>query len=161
MRAQVWSSDFVVSAIMFFTVLFLIIFVWNYTNAQGQERLTFNNIETLALKISDSIIRIPGLPEDWNSSNVRVIGLASSDNVLNETKVSNFVGMSYTKARGLMSVQYQFYFDLKNITGDIIEESSGNLTAGIYPVSADIVVPVKRYVLYKGKVATMTLIIWT
>ncbi|MFH1978469.1 MAG: hypothetical protein ABIJ92_04030 [Candidatus Aenigmatarchaeota archaeon] len=161
MRGQLWSTDFIVSATMFFTVLFLVIFVWNYTNTQGRERLEFNSIETLALTVSDAIIRTPGLPEDWNASNVRVLGIASDDNVLNSTKVLRFVNLPYSNSRALISQKYQFYFELRNTTGEIIENSGTNLTTGVYPFDPSIVVPIDRFVVYEDKIATMKLIVWS
>jgi len=155
-----WSIDFVISAVIFLLVIVLVIFAWNYTNSQVAEQIEFNEIESTALTVSDSLIRTSGIPADWNQTNVNVIGLAIEDNILNDTKASRFVNLSYADARVLLVGKYNFYFELDHINGTIIVYNGTNMTAGIYPANSAIIVPVERYVLYQNKPARMKFIVW-
>lgn len=169
MKAQIWSFDFAISVIFFVTVMVILIFAWNYTNIQSLRQLEFNEIETTTITVSDSLIRIPGLPEDWNATNVKVIGLAKNcengcENILNESKVIRFINLTssdYPKSRRLLTGKYQFYFEMKYLNDTTIQDNGITLANGSYPPSnASIVVPVERYVLYKEKIAKLNLILW-
>jgi len=160
MKAQIWSADFVVSAVIFFTVLFLVMFVWNYANIQGAETLQLKDIESKALTVSDALIRAPGLPFDWNETTVRVIGLAAEENVINKTKALRFVNLTYIQSRALLTGRYEFYFELTHVNGTVINESGINLTQGILPLNPSVVVPVERYVLYDDEIKRMKLLVW-
>jgi hypothetical protein len=143
-KAQVWSMDFVASLVMFLLVLIPLLFVWNYMNIQNAEQRTFDEIETLALKVSDSLIRTKGIPENWNSSNVNVIGL---------TKVSEFIYMGnneYTLTKNILVGTYDFFFSVTDLNGT----SYGTIGSK----SADkTIVPVERYCLYNERVVKMEL----
>lgn len=161
MKGQIWSADFVASAVIFFTVLFLVIFVWNYSNVQSAESLELKQIQTTAIETSDSMIRTGGLPDNWDSSNVRVIGLADDENILNKAKVISFINVPYSQARALLTGKYNFYFELTYVNGTIIKDSGNNLTAGLQPLNERFVVPIDRYVVYEDKPARMRLIVWS
>ncbi|MBU0530420.1 MAG: hypothetical protein KKC05_02000 [Nanoarchaeota archaeon] len=160
MRGQIWSVDFVVSAIIFFTVLFLVILVWNYTSVQGSEVLALKNMQSAAMKTSDALIRTGGLPDDWNGTNVYVIGLADGDNILNQTKVLRFINTPYSKAKSLLTGEYDFYFEMLHLNGTVINESGTNLTTGAVIIDPVVVVPVERYVLYRDEITRLRLIVW-
>jgi len=145
--------DFVASLVIFFLVLIPLLFVWNYVNLQNMEQRTFDEIETLALKISDSLIRTKGIPENWNSSNVNVIGLAEEENVLNATKVSEFLYMGnseYDLTKSILIGKYDFFFSVTDLNGT----SYG--TIGSKPADRTIV-PVERYCLYNERVVKIEL----
>ena len=169
MKAQIWSFDFAVSVIFFITIITVLIFAWNYTNTQSIRQLQFNEIEITALTASDSLIRIPGLPKNWNETNVDVIGLAKScdngcENMLNDSKTVQFVNLTnydYQMVRSLLTDKYHFYFEMRYLNNTVIEDAGISLAAGNSPPSnASIVVPVERYVLYKEKMAKLSLIVW-
>ena len=93
MKAQAWSFDFMASVVVFFMIISVLFFVWEYTTFQNEDQMLFNDMENNALTITDTIIRTRGFPEYWNESNVQIMGLASEENVLNETKILMFVQM--------------------------------------------------------------------
>ncbi|NIO19414.1 MAG: hypothetical protein GTN76_01360 [Candidatus Aenigmarchaeota archaeon] len=152
-KGQVWSLDFVTSLIIFFLVLVPLFFVWNYVNIQNMEQRTFDDIEVLALTTSDSLIRTKGVPENWNSSNVNVIGLADEENILNPTKVSEFLSMgniNYNLTRNILTGKYDFFFGITDLNGTVYG------TIGNKPPDKTIV-PVERYCLYNDRVVKIEL----
>lgn len=152
-KGQVWSLDFVTSLVLFFLVLIPVFFIWNYINIQNMEQKTFDEIETLALIVSDSLIRTKGIPENWNSSNVNVIGLADEENVLNSTKVSNFLSMgnsAYSLTKNTLIGKYDFFFSITDLNGTQYG------TIGSKPADKT-VVPVERYCLYDDRVVKIEL----
>jgi uncharacterized protein (UPF0333 family) len=152
-KGQVWSLDFVTSLVIFFLVLVPLFFVWNYVNVQNMEQRTLNDIQMLALSVSDSLIRTRGIPENWNSSNVNVIGLADEENVLNSTKVSHLMDMGnneYELTKNILTGKYDFFFGITDLNGTQYG------TIGSKPADRT-VVPVERYCLYNERVVKIEL----
>jgi len=152
-KAQAWSLDFITSMAIFLLVLVTLYFVWNYVNVQNMEQKTLDEIETTALAVSDSLIRTGGLPEDWNTTNVNIIGLAQEENVLDPEKVSYFLSMgssNYNLTKNILTGKYDFFFSMTDLNGT----SYG--TIGSVPADRT-VVPVERYCSYKGRIVKVEL----
>lgn len=162
MKAQAWTMDFAASVVIFMVVLVLAMFALNYAIYQNQQQASFNQMENAAMSASDSLIRQPGIPSSWNRTSVTTIGLASQENVLNETKLAEFMAMDYGSIKGLLGIANdQFYFEVRYPNGSLASLPSGGLLSkGSYPSEAGMVIPVDRYVIYLEKPATMTLIVW-
>jgi len=162
MKAQIWSTDFVMSAVIFLLALGLILFAWNYTSTSISQRNELGSAENIAMMVSDALIRTPGIPENWNSSTVISPGLASRENVLDSTKVDAFINMSYEYTKTLLGLErYHFCFRLLDPNGSLMQNEHGqNLTIGQHPENSQLVIPVQRYVLYNGKPAKMDFILW-
>jgi len=148
MKGQIWSLDFAASLTVFLMVLLPLFFVWNYVNFQNQHEATLNEMERRALSISDALIRTGGSPSDWDSANVKSIGLASSDNVLDPAKVSEMFSMNYNKTKAMLGGEYDFYFSLTDLNGTSYG-SIGNKSAG------EVIVPVERYCIHNDRIVKM------
>jgi uncharacterized protein (UPF0333 family) len=149
MRGQIWSLDFAISLFVFLLVLIPIFFVWAYINTQSQQQKVLEEMEHLALSISDMLIRTKGIPEDWNETNVKVIGLADEENVLSVTKVSYFVNMGindYNRTKAILTGGYDFFFNLSDVEGTTYA-LIGNKSEG------RMIVPIERYCIYNEKLA--------
>ena len=149
-KAQIWSMDFAISIIIFFSVVVVLIFFFNNILSQNLEQSEIFKIQKTALKASDSLIRIPGSPANWTSDNVSIIGLASEDNVLDAGKVQEFISMDYNKARVLLVGKYQFHFEIRDLNDSVINVNGTNLIQGIFPMNANIIIPIERYVITDG-----------
>jgi len=163
-RGQVWSADFIASMIVFFTAVAIIIFAWNYIIGQNQEQLSLNEIENTALSASDSLIRSPGIPYDWDETSVTTLGIAEQENVLNTTKASMFLDMDELKIKSLLGISnFEFYWELAYLNGSLIQDASGqDMKKGAEPAAnSRIVVPVQRLVVYDGLPAKMAFLLWS
>lgn len=161
MKAQLWSLDFILSIIIFSLILLSILFIWNYTNAEISERLEFKKMKTLALFISDILIRSTGIPENWEENNVKVIGLAENENILNKTKVLRFINMDYNTSKRVLGIQlYDYYFKLEDLNKSIIYINQTPVIKGIYPDNVSLIIPIYRYGLLDDAIVKMTFILW-
>ena len=163
MRGQVWSADLVLSSVIFFVAMVMLIFTWNYTSEQINTQASVAEVEGVALFISDSLIRTPGLPDDWNTTNVQVIGLASKENIINKTKINRFISLDYETSKNLLGTGgHEFYFSLNHINNTVVKNEYGqNITAGTYPASnASLVMPIERYVLYDRDTKKLSFMLW-
>ena len=152
-KGQVWSLDMITSIVIFLLVLIPLFFIWTYMNMQSQQQIFFDDVENLALSVSDALIRTKGLPEYWDEADVNVIGLASEENVLNATKVSYFLSMAssdYNRTRTLLTGGYDFFFNLTDLNGT----SYG--IAGSKPADK-MLIPVERYCLYNERITKLEL----
>lgn len=150
-KAQVWSLDFITSVVIFLVVLIPLFFIWNYVNIQNQQQILFDEVETLTLSISDSLIRTEGFPKGWNNTSVNIIGLSLEENTLNTTKVSYFLTMGnneYNRTRTILTGGYDFFFNLTDINGS----SYGII--GSKPQDR-MMVPIERYCLYNERIAKL------
>ena len=163
MKSQAWSMDFVSSVVIFVTAIVILSLAVSYVVSQNVQQKEINRIEELALSISDALIRTQGYPEDWNETNVINIGLASEENILNESKVRIFIeNLSDDVIMHRFGAgDCKFYFELRDINGEIFEIESGvNATKGEYPTSPEISIPVERFVLYRNRPSKILFILW-
>jgi hypothetical protein len=152
-KGQIWSLDFITSVIIFLIVLIPLLFVWTYVNIQNQQQILFDEVETLTLFISDSLIRTEGYPEGWDTVNVEQIGLASEENALNATKVSYFISMGnseYNRTRTILTGGYDFFFNMTDINGTSIG------LIGSKPADR-MTVPIERYCMHNERIVKIEL----
>jgi hypothetical protein len=94
---------------------------WNKYNLRFDERLEYEDMVTLALQISNGLVRTPGYPVNWNSTNVKIIGLAKEDRVLSTEKLSNFVSLTSNQMKTALNIPlYNFYFALLSLNSSTI-----------------------------------------
>ncbi len=162
MKAQIWSMDFVISVIMFFATISFLFFAWNYASSQTRTQISLISMQKTSLTVSDSLVRIPGIPKNWDMENVVALGLVNGEYEINETKLGMFLDMSYSKAKKLLlDKNYEFYFEMRDMNNTLIELSGENVTKGTYPsASSSIVAPVTRHAMYNGKIITVNFILW-
>ncbi len=153
MKAQIWSIDFASSLTIFIIVLASVFLAWNYLSAQTQEQRAMDSMELFALEVSDALVRTPGIPEDWNSSYVEVVGLASHENVIDPDKLNATESMGYDRLRLLMTGGYDFYLIISDINGTTYLEK------GSLPQNRT-TVPVERYANYGDRIVKMKLCLW-
>ncbi|MCD6496503.1 MAG: hypothetical protein J7K54_04500 [Candidatus Aenigmarchaeota archaeon] len=156
MKGQVWSFDLAVSMIIFIGALASVVFAWNFMSTGAFESQEMKSLQLRALGISDSLLRTPGIPEDWNSSNVIVLGLAT-DGLLDRQKVEQFISMDHNKTRQLLDLGgYEYYFEVSDINGTVYN----NTLPSISP-DAKIIVPSERYATYEGRAVKVSFVIWS
>ncbi|MBI4020336.1 MAG: hypothetical protein HY367_03305 [Candidatus Aenigmarchaeota archaeon] len=162
MKAQVWSIDFVVSVIVFFIAVSLTVFAWDYSISQNQAQASFSNAESITLSVTDALIRTKGIPEDWDDSNVRSVGLASAENIVDQEKVEEFLDLDYNTSKERLGIsRYEYHFELRYANNSVIQLPGGdNITKGIQPFNASLVIPAERYVLYNTKISRLQFILW-
>jgi hypothetical protein len=163
-KGQAWSFDFMASVTIFFLILVVLFFVWEYAAFQNADQMIFNDMQDRAMTTVDTIIRVKGYPEDWNESSVEVLGLASDENILNESKILMFVGMDYPEAQRLLGISdYNFYFQLIHLNGSQSYANGTALVAGIDPTlyqNTTSIVPITRLVTFDHRVAKLRFMLW-
>ena len=79
MKAELFSSDFIVSIIIFLSILVILGMYYGNLQADIYEKNIRNDMHIKAVNTASLLAISSGDPEFWNSSNVRVIGLYDSE----------------------------------------------------------------------------------
>jgi len=155
-RGQVESYDIVVALVLFMFIFVTLRGIWigNLNSLESEQR----NVE-MRLKADqavNSIIRIRGFPENWDSENVELIGLAEKKNVLKEESLQEFAAIEYGTAKELLKLGgYDFNFTLH------AKDTSNNFAAGMPVDNNSSIVSLKRIVKYKGAEASVVFKVFT
>jgi len=150
--AQPWSLDFIIAVFLFMTV---VVFYFKYASEQFDETaLDFEELQMDSEAISDSLLT-QGYPVDWNSSNVKRIGICDNGYAINQTKLEQFIALSsdYNLTRKLFGTRNQYYFFITNPEGGILAQAGVNGTSSML-ASAE------RVVLYNNTLYRITVYAW-
>src|SRR3989338_6629598 len=107
-RGQAWGLDLIVATIIF-TMGIIIFFIYSLNLSDDTEEI-LNNLNYAGNSIADNLLS-EGSPLDWNSTNVKKIGLTSG-NKINETKLERFYDLNitdYQKTKSLFNTKYDYY----------------------------------------------------
>lgn len=142
-KGQIVSGDFTISVLIFIFILILILPLWNYVEYHVVSIESRKDMESSLLLMSDVLTKTAGLPNNWNTTNVRSIGLADGIGILNVTKVSNIIKMDYDTVRNLLGVQtYHLYILFEDIEGYNLTSGVCNSPIAFFSVSQEDVKPV-------------------
>lgn len=162
-KAQIWSLD-LMAGLALFLVGIMIFFIYSL-NQPSQAR---ENLELLSYEgkiIADDILS-EGYPTNWDSDDVRTLGL-TTDNEINQTKLENlyqiiYMQGNYTKTKNLFNTQYDYYFFLdQNMTvssGQI--EGIGKPGVTKQNIDARNLIKITRFTIYQNKTTSLHLYIW-
>ncbi|MDY6788711.1 MAG: hypothetical protein SVV03_01985, partial [Candidatus Nanohaloarchaea archaeon] len=126
-----FTTDLIASSIIFLVIVNISLLAWNtsYENrtALNQDRVVKNRV----VRVTDLLIRSPGHPDDWTSSNVDIIGLAKKgkDHFLDNGKAVELKDMKYSDQRDAIRADNNDFYLKITSKGDIAEIKS--LEAGI------------------------------
>ena len=162
-RGQVWTMDFVIGIMLFMIVVFLAVKIILTVYP------TENHIQVYrdAVHLSDNLLS-EGYPQDWNTTNVILPGIASN-NRINNTKLDLFKGIEYQRVKTLLHVTSDFVFFISNSTTTI---NTGQCLYGynlsteinckpiLTTVKYDTLARIDRMVIYNSTVYTLTVYAW-
>lgn len=152
MKGQIISTDFIAAVFLFITIFALFMTVW-YSNVNYfQQVAEMQNMEKIASRALDIMVKSGGYPDNWESSpaSASTIGLADSDRKLNANKLSAFIAMNYATAKDKLKTEgYEFYFAMQN----------SSIYKGMQPSSENFVLD-RRIVIYNGIIQTIEISLW-
>ncbi|MFP4116758.1 MAG: hypothetical protein ACLFTY_01955 [Candidatus Aenigmatarchaeota archaeon] len=161
---QIFSADFLVGVIV---VLFVMTTLQVYNSRilediKEEQRMVFH--ESLASR-TDTLLLFEGYPEDWNSTNVEVLGFSTgTPNELDVTKLAEYFEMDNDTAEELLGFyDRDYYLSLEDGDGNVLD-SNGTVfergkkswedTRNVYTVEREVSIDE-----IQGK-ASMRLVVW-
>ena len=122
MKAEVFSSDFIIGLFLF--LIAIVMFEMFYTNLSAEigDYKIRSDLHSKANSISETLVTSPGFPEDWNSSNVEIIGLFDSG-LVNLTKFDRMKELEYYAMKNKLGLGgYNLYVHITNSTGSALND---------------------------------------
>lgn len=155
-NSQIWLTDFIIGVLIFLIVI-LIFYKYAYNLNEDPNKVS---IELLmdAKSISNSLITT-GSPENWNQTNVSIIGLTDGNQRLVQNKLDMFANISYSSIRTYLRTSYDFYLTLEYFNKTNIP-INGSLGIGMAPNDADNLIRISRIVIYDSGLINMVVTIW-
>ena len=151
-KGQTMYTDFMLSIVIFGIILVAGIKLMQTAYAKRTWNMDLQQACRKAMRISDYLIRNPGVPEYWSVGNVVMPGFASSDHILNITKIKMFQEIPYNEERDLLGLgTYNFLINIsygKNelLLGEAPESNAQMLiavTRFVYLLNASKLIPAK------------------
>ena len=144
MKAELFSSDFIISILIFLSALVIITFYYQNLQSDVYESNIRNEMYSKAVNIASLLATTGGYPKYWNNTTVKVIGLYDTGK-FNLTKFEELKKINYNSVKIMLGTgPYNIYIVLKNETGDTIEKSGVPYSYGVTIANAEQIVSVKR-----------------
>jgi hypothetical protein len=182
-RAQSTSMEFLVGYFIFFLLLTLTVVLWSEKVSEIQYSENFYDREETAVDVAEKLVRTHGVPADWGSQNVTVIGLADEPRVLSKNKIIEFLQiMNYSETAPTSPIylssgcanlsnyecnkevlgvgKYDFYFNLTDINGTVMEINNMTCITGKSPVNETDAITITRTAILDNQRARMKLTLW-
>ncbi|MFH1249234.1 MAG: hypothetical protein V1660_03710 [archaeon] len=149
-KAQISTMDFLTAVFIFSIVLAYAISAITEAEIKALTETDYKYMIVNAIQISDYLSRNPGIPYSWDSTNVKMPGLAYDDRMISSQKVDQFCLINQNDTKDMFRIQYHLYFSL-----------TGNRTVqcGSAP-NGDKAVNIKRNVFFEGKDGVLQVTLW-
>jgi hypothetical protein len=162
-KAQIWGLDIMVASGLF-VIAILIFFMYTVNNSEESYE-TFELLKYDGNSISNSLLS-EGYPENWNSSNVITIGIATN-NRINQTKLENLYSMiyiegNYSKTKTLFNTIYDYYFFLDENMTVYTNSIEGIGKPGVSKenIESKNLIKTTRFIIYENKTTPLYLYTW-
>lgn len=139
-KGQTFTPDFLVSAIIFIFIMNVSYMAWNGAQDVGSDFET-DYMQKKVFYITDMLTRTPGYPYGWNSTDVELIGLSDSSNMINLSKLDELLNVSYDNMTFLWGVT-DYEFNL-TVSGEVTYKSFGQTIDN----NARFITPIERVIL--------------
>ncbi|MBN2203226.1 MAG: hypothetical protein JW700_03520 [Candidatus Aenigmarchaeota archaeon] len=130
MKAELFSTDFLISIVLFMSVFMILVFYYNEMQDDIYKNYQLNDMQRKAISISDLLATSSGNPKFWDETNVDVIGLLDSGR-FNLTKFLELKKLSHQDVKTMLGAGvYNLNISLTNETGHVIQIGSDFYTFG-------------------------------
>ena len=144
MKAELFSTDFIISIILFISIIIVTGFYYNNLQSDIYQNYIRSDMQRKAISISDLLATSSGNPKYWDATNVNVLGLQDSGKI-NLTKFQELKKLDHNTVRNMLGTGvYNINITLKNETGSVINEGGTVYTFGTPIINAKNVVTIKR-----------------
>ena len=164
MRAELFSTDFIVSILLFLSILVIVGFYYGNLQNDIYQQYQRDDMYKKAVNVADLLVASSGSPKYWNSTNVEVIGLYDEGRI-NLTKFVELKNIDHQTVREKMGTgMYNLNISLKNETGNFIEEGGVVYTFGVPLENVENAISIKRLAIAdlesENKKVIVEVILW-
>ena len=155
-KGQVWYTDFMLGILIFVVVIFI---YYEYAHSVTQDPGSIISELVMDAKTISSSLVTKGSPENWNKTNVEIIGLTDGEQRLVQEKLDMFANMTYGYAKTKLRTPYDFYFYIEDLNGTKISVG-GKEGVGKNITDSDNIVSMTRVAIYDSRLINMVVQIW-
>ena len=162
-KAQVVTTDFILSVGVFILLILGVIIFWNNYSTRFNMNVENRELELLAIKITDLLVESPGIPSGWNETyTVEVIGLVNTDRTLDQNKLNAFRNLTYATIKEKFNIEaYDFYFKIVDLNGATLMINGQFMEIGSFPgLDEDSIVKIRRFVVFGSQKVILELSMW-
>ena len=134
-------------------IFITIIVLFNVYSTRLQKDILREELQDKAFMLSE-ILLSNGIPADWNSENVKVIGLVTHDGHVTEKRFDEFKEISYENAKKIFGLAgFDFYIRIID-SNELLQEY------GTEQETAEEIVSLHRIIFYENQAAQLEVRIW-
>jgi hypothetical protein len=166
-RGQLFTGDLSIATLVFLIVLASLFFLWSSSTEDIENSTKLRDLKRMSSDVAEQLIRTTGVPEDWQPSTVRVMGLSDNSRTINGTKLLYFIGMmdsngsEYESNKYLLGLgQYDFFLNITDIDGDPVNYSNTALFAGLLPSGTSSELIIQRTAILNESIIRFNFIVW-
>ena len=164
MRAELFSTDFIVSIILFLSIVVIVGFYYGNLQNDIYQQYVRDDMYRKAINAADLLVVSSGSPKYWDATNVEVIGL-NDEGKINLTKFSELKNLDHQTVRQMMGTGiYNLNISLKDETGNFIKEDDIVYTFGLPLTNAKNIISIKRLAIAdletENKKVIVEVILW-
>lgn len=119
MKGEIFSSDLVISIVVFITTLLILGIYLTNTEYSISESYEIKNIEETSYEIANQLATNPGYPSSWTPNNFEIIGLYDEP-YINFTKFLYMKQIGYDDVKKSLGLkEHELFIELWNKNGKI------------------------------------------
>ncbi len=113
-KGQMLSPDFVLGFVIFSMVLIIGFTLWDVSYRRSVWFYDIELMQDKALYASSKLINTPGVPQDWDTSNVVMVGLKDNESLaLSTDKILGFRRIEYNRSKELLGIgSFDYYINV-------------------------------------------------
>ncbi|MFH0861854.1 MAG: hypothetical protein V1875_02385 [Candidatus Altiarchaeota archaeon] len=173
-QGQMFSGEFILGFILFAVAFAMMISLWDTTTRDVLRAESIREMNDAAVNAAETLVRTPGVPSDWNRSNVASLGLANQSRILHPLKVKEFVHYMSTNETGLCGSEknyqcnlhmlglggYDFMMNISYVNGTTVNVNGTPAYVGRPPVNETERITVLRTTILNDEITRLYLTVW-
>jgi len=154
-RGQIVTLDLLIALSIAMAVVLVINTQWGVLIKSADDYHARISAEKAAYLSSFFLTNGPGYPSAWNSTNVRIIGVAKDLDVIDQTKFNTLMKIDNSSLGEMLGVpEYKIFINLTDSTGTTI-----NYT-GLRPVNQNLSSSVLSFVSFNSNLCKLYVTVW-
>ncbi len=160
-KAQIIATDLFLAVMVYIVIIIVVIYVYSSYMHRLDNEVRYRDMISKAFEVSDNILKHIGSPTGWNSTSVKVIGLAESDRVLSTQKLTYFANMSYNYSKHVLGIStYEYFIQVRDFYNRNLLEAGASPIEDSRCNSTFEAVTLRRFALWEGQRVIVYITLW-
>ncbi|MFH0798255.1 MAG: hypothetical protein V1906_02475 [Candidatus Woesearchaeota archaeon] len=160
-KAQIIATDLFLAVVVYIIIIIVVTYIYSSYMHRLDNEVRYRDMTSKAFEISDNILKHMGYPTGWNTTSVKVIGLAESDRVLSTEKLTNFANMSYNYSKRVLGIStYEYFIQIRDFYNRNLLETGASPIEDSICNSTYEAVTLRRFALWEGQRVIVYITLW-